>query len=235
MFESLGQLINNDPTSAMLLLVFILGPVAIFLVKWRDISWRERYATEGVLLWTAISVMSLAVIKHYQYYYLVSITAVFPFMLLWMKSAGVSRRVVMAICALACYGYFQNASRIYRGYQGKQQIVKIQSSDEEAIAKLPEDRGKRLLMYRALIPEFQRLFLVSFSGLPELEKIVDESQGDFDFFSPWSTEFPPNWRYLVAAKTDAIYLDAPRHSILYDPSLTRRTELKGMVLFENLR
>jgi hypothetical protein len=235
MLKSVLKLLTDDPITAVLILLLLILPAIIVARKWRNLPWLKQFLPTGALLWVAMAMMTLAIIKHYVDYYLVAVTAIFPLMLIWIRESGAPKWIVAGIAAVALAGFLFNSRQVFKLFHAEYQVAQMLAIDEATIRRLPDDGRPRLLTYQLVVPLFQRLFLVQFSGMPELEKMVDEVQGNYDFFSPWSSTLPSNWHYLVVQKRSLKFLDRTTHSILFDTSAVRRTELQQMILFENLR
>lgn len=241
--ENLKGFWVSDPFT--LILVLILIGISFFAVyqnrKNRD--WLRVHAPEGVLLIGAAGLMSLALLKHFQPYYTVSVAALFPLIVLWLANAG-QKRALPWLLPLIVLG-------IGLGIQIELKTRKLELvaearslSDETATLAMKLDPGGlRYWMYRIVSPSFQRLFLVDFSGLPKLIDLVSSGYGEQRLISPWLdvvlldgkyqkiSETP--WQYIVVGKsTLALYVDKKMHLWTELPNV-KKTELMDTLVYEN--
>ena len=208
----------------------------------RDKSWLQRHLPESVLLFAAALAMLLALLKHYQPYYIVSVVAVFPFLLLWLSQAGARFHAAAAIGLTAisiCIAIPDILGQ--RRYVARTEAKTTADSRLIAARTLAPDTA-RLWMYRTMDPIFGRLFLVNFSSIPSLMKDLAILQGPQLLVSPWYANIIDQtgaskdmkdipWRSIVADKEIIQYIDKKTHPWVDDPTV-KRTDFEQLTLFE---
>lgn len=221
--------------------VLLAVAVVLALVKVRDGVWFRDHLPEGIFLFAGLFGMILAILKHYVPYYLVSVSAVLPFIVLWQVRAG---RAWTALLLIPFVYMGVQATALAQWHHRQSAVVYARETieDTEAIMQLRVADGQvRLWMYRIIAPEFQRNFLVDFSSLPMLQKHVVALQGREYNFSPWNDwvlyegrltkmEHVP-WQYLVVDRNHMKYVSESLHPWAKDESM-KRTEFNRLILIE---
>ncbi len=242
MLNDLFYFVHSDRYALVFFCIFTLLPIALLVKNRSNIDWLRKNLPELVLLLSALLVMGLALVKHFQTHYTVSIAAIFPLLLIWLYRAGMQKLIPLLI-PLIVFAVHHNANTQVVYNQSCRESEKQSLADEVEILKMPMATGEtRLWMYRAIVPSFQRLFAIDFAGLGSLQKDLNELQGEQWMITPWISTYANSkkkiadnsWRYIVVA-TQAItgkFLDPQIHSWLNDP-LLKKTELRQLTVFEN--
>lgn len=229
---------------AMLLAFAMLTALSTMLAvrRRRNMDWLKRYLPEGVLLLTAAGVMLLALLKHYQPYYVVSVAAVFPFIVIWLTRAGASDASLAAVLLVSTIGFAGGAYTADRMRVNWASAEARMRADDAIIASKPLPEGSiRLWMYLTHNDIAGRIFMLSFVGIDRLLANVVSIQGENYFLSPWHgsvatlvgprdvSELP--WSSIVVDKAWLKWIDRSVHSWVNDPKV-KRTEFEQVVLFE---
>ncbi|SEI18959.1 hypothetical protein [Tardiphaga sp. OK245] len=248
-FVSFGALLANLGTIWTMdrwILVFLAAcaVLAIWQIVRRrhDADWLRRFLPEAVFLYGAAGVMLIAVLKHFQPYYVVSFVAVFPFLVVWQARAGVSWGAPVAMLLTAIGLYVAVPDALAQKQQFATAEIRTRNDREVILARqLPPDRD-RLWMYRSVDPACGRLFLLSFIGIYDLMKDTVAVQGPELFMSPWHSSVLDRsghfadmkdlpWQMIVVDKDNLAWIDKLAHPWFTDPAVTR-TDLSQVVLFE---
>ncbi len=245
---SLQVVVSNlkDVWSAERSLVLFLGATCLLAVAatvrhWSDRAWLTRNLPEGIFVFAAAAATLLSVLKHFQSYYLVAVSAVFPFIVIWLARLGY-RHALWVLLALVVYSAVPNtAITLAQQKQWSQDEQDILADNEVILNKAMAADEVRLWMYRVIDPIGQRLFLVSFTGLDKLMNNLIALQGPQLFVSPWhanistSKGFAPMkdvpWRQIVVSKDTMPWISTQSHPWVNDPAISR-TELRKVILFE---
>lgn len=206
-----------------------------------DRAWLARNLPEGIFVFAAAAVTLLSVLKHFQGYYLVAVSAVFPFLVIWLARAGY-RHLLWLLVALVAYSAVPNvAITLAQQKQWAEDERDILADNKVILNRAMSPGDVRLWMYRVIDPIGQRLFLVSFTGLDRLMSNLVALQGPQFFVSPWHTNigtakgFVPMkdvpWRQIVVSKDTMPWISTQAHPWVNDPAIDR-TELRKVILFE---
>ena len=238
---NLQSLFTKEGFLLFLLAVTLLISLRLVVLHARENKWLREHLPEGTLLAAASAVMLLAVIKHYQPYYVVSFAAVIPFLLLWIARSGASKLLfilllpVMALSiARGALTEFESRTLTVAAYQRTVQ-------DEKDILATPLNTGEiRLWFYRVVGPVGSREFLVDFSSIPELQNRLFALQGNQLSASPWQTSIHYNnqtmplseapWRDLVLDRDNLAWFDPKLQTWMSDPKISR-TEMRQLVVY----
>lgn len=228
--------------STLLFLGLSMALAAFAIVRHaRDRAWLLRTLPEGVLVFAAAAVTLLAVLKHFQGYYVVAVSAVFPFLVIWLARAGY-RHAFWILAAIVAYSVVPNVTGTLAQQRQWAADERDVLADNKAILARPLVADSvRLWMYRVIDPIGQRLFLVSFTGLDRLMSNLVELQGPQFFASPWHANIATAegmvpmgdvpWSEIVVSRDTMPWINAQSHPWINDPKVTA-TELKKVILFE---
>jgi hypothetical protein len=224
----------------MLAACALLG-IGVFLRNVFDRAWLRQHMAEGVFLFAAAAAMLLAVLKHYQPYYIVSVAAVLPFIVIWLARARmwIIGPVALALTGLALVAGIPGLVAVQHSWAATETKM---AADHEFITSRPlKPQMIRLWMYRSVDPFCGRLFLVNFTGISSLIGDVWQLQGPQLLVSPWHASIEGisgykdmkdvPWQSIVVDKTALPYIDKKAHPWVDDPRMVR-TELQQVVLFE---
>ncbi|SEI18956.1 hypothetical protein [Tardiphaga sp. OK245] len=241
MIASALGLVQHEYYLVLLLAACALLAVAITLLHLRDSAWLASQLPEGIFIFAAAAAMLLAVLKHYQPYYIVSVAAVLPFMIFWLARARVwiIGPVALLLTALAALGTVPALILVQKSWAETE--AKMKADHEVIVSRALRPGAVRLWMYRDVDPFCGRLFLVNFTGIPSLLNDITEVQGPQRFVSPWHDMIEEAsgyvnmkavpWQAIVVDKTSVAYLNKTAHPWFDDPKV-KRTELQQVVLFE---
>lgn len=242
MYAALVNFWNNERYLAYTIGLVFLVSLGVCVFNIRNRSWLQENLPEGVFLIGAMGLVFVALLKHYQPYYVVSISAVLPFLALWLARS--SPRWIVLLLVPFIYLGVANSIRTELADRANQVVYAEESEDDaKAIRSMQiADGYGRFWVYRVIVPEFQRNFIVEFSSLwGLLQPRIVALQGPEYQFSPWNewtlyqgkwirlTEAP--WQYLVLDKEGMKWLNPGVHSWLKDPSL-KKIELKRLLVVE---
>ena len=241
MIASAVGLASTEYYLVLLLAACVLLAIAATLLHVRDSAWLAGQLPEGVFIFAAAGGMLLAVLKHYQPYYIVSVAAVLPFMILWLARARVwvIGPVALVLTAMAALTIIPGLILVQRSWAETE--AKMKADHEVIVSRALQPGAVRLWMYRDVDPFCGRLFLVNFIGISGLLNDVAEVQGPQQFISPWHDSIEQAsgykniksvpWQAIVVDKTSIAYINKTAHPWFDDPRV-RRTELQQVVLFE---
>ena len=217
--------------------------------KRKDAEWLKKYLPAAAVLTTALLIMTLAILKHLVPYYIVSIAAIYPFILLWLANSEMKRPLIIAapLILIAAFSFF-GPSNIFdaelRNREGEMAYAKETLEDVEKIkSEFPLGEKNRFWMYRIIAPEFQRIFIVEFTSRQDLYGPLHQLQGNEYQFSPWHgnvyydgswshqlKDVP--WKYLVADTSGLSSVNRAVHEWLDDPSF-KKVKYKRLTLIIN--
>lgn len=244
--QDFSNFLNSDPIALFLVFSFLLLPLVLLLKNRANKLWHREHLPQLSLLWAALIAMSLALLKHFQFHYIVSVAALFPFFILWFWQAG-AKKLIPYFLPIVLFGIFQNISKQIDYNESCILDERASLLDESEILRMPISSGdKRLWMYRTIVPSFQRLFVLNFSGHNELQSNLNEMQGEQWMMSPWQSSILTsdgireiakiNWKYAIVT-TDVLsrdLIDLKLHSWMKDQSL-KKTVLRKLTVFENTK
>lgn len=228
------------------ILVFLAACTGLALWRigrqWRDTVWLRRYLPEAIFVFGAAILMLVAVLKHFQPYYVVSFVAVYPFLLIWLTQAGVRSAAIVALLLTAIGLAAAVPSALAQKQNFAAADMRNKADREIILARGLQPGRSRLWMYRSIDPICGRLFLVSFSGVYSLMKDTIEMQGQQLLLSPWHGSIIDQtghyadmkdvpWQSIVVDKDSIDWIDKTAHPWFTDPAVTR-TDLSQVVLFE---
>jgi hypothetical protein len=238
---------NTDSNALFALVLFTILPIIFIVKEIKNKIWLKQHLTNAVFLMAAMLVMTLALIKHFQPHYTVSVAALFPLWIIWLSKAGGKKVIPLLLPVILFIVFVQGKSKMdsWLNYVATSEKTLL---DEKKVLMMPLDVSeKRLWMYRVTTPSFQRLFSVNFAGLeslllPELDKI----QGEHIMASPWHFYLGTylglkkmdtiNWRYMIVPK--AYMIDKTilweYHPWINDPQVIK-IELDELVVFEKTK
>ncbi len=236
----------SDPIAFVLFFSFLVLPPLYILIKRKDRDWLNKHLPHLTLLLAALSAMGLALLKHFQTHYTVSIAALFPLFIIWFWQSDVrAKKIIPFLLPLIIFGIYRNTNTQIENNRACLATEIATLADEAEILKMPMGANeKRLWMYRTIVPSFQRLFILDFSGLKNLQSQLDEMQGAQWLISPWqSSLWTPNgvkeiaqvnWRYIVIT-TEALtanLISLNQHGWMNDKKI-KKTVLRKLTVFEN--
>lgn len=243
-FENLIRFSQEDPFCAALNCLFLILFIFVVFENRNTKDWLLKNLPIGTFLFTANSLMTLAILKHFQLHYTVAIAASFPLWILWFSRA-VKRNflpLIAPIILAAIVINFNKQMTLRNEAMAKQELA---LADEAEILKMPLKKTEmRLWMFQSIVPSFQRLFVLEYAGLPKLHLELEKIQGNQWMISPWQTNILTNqgfqdvksvkWRYIVIPKTtfDNKWM-GQRYSWLDDPSI-KKVQLRQSTLFEKI-
>ena len=226
-----------------LIYVLICGFLIVeYLIKRIKTGQLSEDVFAAMFAMVAPALMFIGICKHYISYYIVAIVAVYPILLYLLAKNGKKWQIwIISFCvAFGTWDAFKiNLDARKKDFYNQHNIEKDWAS---IMGKYPLKAGEvRLWMYRTTVPEFQRSFLAEFSGMPELQRIIQKIQPGEFHFSPWHDmvlidgkwEHMSNvkWNYLVYDLDGESYITNKYHPWHID-NMTLKANKNKLVLIQ---
>ena len=204
-----------------------------------------RFSEEiAVLLFLVLSVvlLSVGIAKHYVPYYSLSISAVFPFLTLYLlRRAG--RLVALCVLAFVTITASEHAMNARDGRMAESQTGIASTMDEQVILEDPVPEGAvNVWFYRTQAATGYRMTLIQFSSLYSKQQKFLEINGPNIEGSPWNDTVyyeqkvqklkQINFHKIVMDKRTRDYIENVKiHEWLFGPQINQ-VELNQLVYFE---
>jgi len=198
------------------------------------------YSYEGIVIFFALILMLVAILKHYVPYYLVSVVVIFPFAILFVFKEfdfisdinkkfnnflnNLKKTIALLLIPILAYPSFINAkNEINSRYKEKLYSDEVMFDTQSILSDFPLNKDQiRLWMYRIVSPQFQRNFIIEFISNTNFQERLVNIQGHEYQFSPWNNwvmyqnkwqkidDF--KWKYIVVDVDGLKHLNKEVHS-----------------------
>ena len=199
---------------------------------------RDQYFLVFTLLSTII--MCVGIAKHFQPYYTLSISALFPFLLLPFLQR--TRFVSLVLVATLAFLALPNAMNERKGRAEEAAIGQKATRDEQKILELGLDKEEfNVWFYRVVAATGYRMTLIQFSSLYHLQEKFLKINGPNIEGSPWNSFVFVNgkqenlqdvkWKRIVMDKRTRDYIKTmPHHSWLFSDEI-EQVDLEQLMYF----